>query len=71
MLLPVLAVLAHGPLVPAGHLTLVAGFASRTHFNGGVLKRRGCYRHLISTLHRSMTLNDFCTDAYTYSHSLI
>lgn len=71
MLLPVLAVLSHGPPVPAGHLTLVAGFAGRTHFNGGVLKRRGCYRHLVSTLHRSMTLNDFYTDTHNYSLSLI
>lgn len=52
--LPVLAVLPHGPLVPTGHFTLVASFACRTHFDGGVLKRRGCDGHLVSTL---MTVN--------------
>lgn len=50
MLAPVLAVLANGPLVPAGHLTLVAGFAGRTHLDGGVFKGRGGNRHLVSTL---------------------
>lgn len=64
-LLPVLAVLSHGPLVSSGHLTLIAGLAGGTHFNGGVLKRRGCHCHLVATLHRSVTLNDFYTDAYT------
>lgn len=50
--LPVLAVLSHGPLVPAGHFTFVASFARRTHFNGGVLERRSRHGHLVSTLHR-------------------
>lgn len=61
-LLPFLAVLAHSPLVSSCHLTFVAGLAGRTHFNGGVLKRRGCHRHLVSTLHRSMALNYFFID---------
>ena len=64
---PVLAVLSHGPLISSGHLTLVAGFAGWTHFNGGVLKRRGGHRHLVSTLYRSVTLNYFYTDAHKYS----
>lgn len=63
LLLPVLAVLGHGPFVSSGHLTLIAGLAGGTHFNGGVLKRRGCHCHLVAALHRSMTLNDFYTDA--------
>lgn len=54
---PVLAVLAHSPLVSSSHLTLVAGLAGRTHFNGGVLKRCSCHSHLVTTLHRSRTLN--------------
>lgn len=49
---PVLAVLSHGPLVPAGHLTFVASFACGAHFNGGVLERRGRHRHLVAALHR-------------------
>lgn len=68
-LLPVLAVLAHGPLVSSGHLTLIAGLAGRANFNGGVLKRRGCHRHLVSTLRKSITLRDFCTDACNYPMS--
>lgn len=50
-LLPVLAVLAHGPLVASSHLTLVAGLPGGTHFDGGVLKRRGGHCHLVPTLH--------------------
>lgn len=49
-LLIVLAVFAHRPLVSPGHLALVAGLTSRAHFNGGVLKRCGCHRHLVATL---------------------
>lgn len=63
-LVPVLALLAHSPLVSSGHLTLVASLAGGTHFNGSVFKRRGCHRHLVSTLHRSMTLNDSNSNAF-------
>lgn len=63
-LVPVLALLAHGPLVSSGHLTLVAGLAGRTHFNGSVFKRCGCHCHLVPTLHRSMTLNDSNSNAF-------
>lgn len=65
-LLPLLAVLAHRPLVSSGHLTLVAGLTGRTHFNRGVLKRCGCDSHLVATLHRSKTSNDSYTDAAIY-----
>lgn len=75
VLLPVLSVLCHGPLVPPGHLTLITGFAGRTHFNGGVLKWCGCYCHFVSTLLRGKNLNHFYTatrdDSLTPAESCI
>jgi len=64
--IPVLALLGHRPFVSTGHLTLVAGLTGRAHFNGGVLKRRGCHCHLVATLHRSVTINEFRCDANDY-----
>lgn len=68
MFLPVLAVLSHGPLVPTRHFAFVASFARRTHFNGGVLERRGCHCHLVSTLDR-FNDNDWLVINHSHLHT--
>lgn len=56
----ILSLLGAAPLTAASHLGFIAGFASWTHFNRGILKWCCCNGHLAPTLENE--LHHLCVD---------